>query len=109
MAEYEDDTIGLDERGLTIKSYMWPGRSKFIAYENIRSAQLIELRPGGGRWRLVGISPGRLRTFFHWDRNRAGKSSGINLDVGRWLRRAITPERPEEVLPILSGKIGAAR
>jgi hypothetical protein len=109
VAEYEDDTIVLDELGLTIKNYMWPGRSKFLAYERIRSAQPIELRIGTGRWRLVGISPGRLRTFFHWDRNRAGKSSGINLDVGRWLHRAITPDRPEEVMEILSKKIDATR
>ena len=43
---YDDDTVCLDDHGITIKNYFYPGHRRFIAYETIRSAALIEL----GRW-----------------------------------------------------------
>lgn len=101
MTRYEDTTVVLDDAGVTIKNYGRPGSTRTIDYSDIRRAELIDLGFGTGRYRLVGISPGRLRTFFHWDLERAHKPVAISLDTGRWLRRAITPDDPERVLAIL--------
>ena len=105
MKLYEDAVVAVDEAGLTIKSNGRPGKERFVAFADIRDANLIDLRLGTGRYRLVGISPGRLRTFFHWDPNRHHKSHGISLDTGGWLRRAITPDEPQTVLEIVHGAI----
>ena len=105
MGLYEDATVLVDERGITVKNNGRPGKSRMIEYGEIREAQLIDLRFGTGKYRLVGISPGRPRTFFHWDRDRTHKPVGISLDTGRWLRRAITPEDPGTVIELIEERI----
>ena len=58
-----------------------------------------------GRHRLVGISFGRPRNWFHWDRNRNRKSTAISLDVGGWIRPTIVPDDPEAVEEILRAQV----
>lgn len=93
-----DNDIGLDDDGITIKNYFYPGHHRFIAYNTIQSAALIELGPLSGRHRLVGIGFRRPRHFFHWDRQRSTKTHAIELDSGRRMRTVITPTDPESVL-----------
>jgi hypothetical protein len=101
MTRYEDDVVRVDEGGVTIKHSTVPGRTRTIGFDDIRDAQLIDLKAGTGRYRLVGISPGRPRTFFYWDRNRRSKGQAVVLDTGRWLKRAITPHDPDAVLRLI--------
>ena len=104
----DDDAVSLDEHGITIKNYLYPGHRRFIAYETIRSAALIELGPWSGRHRLVGIGFRRPRHFFHWDRNRSTKTSAIELDTGRRIWTVITPTDPEAVLKAVEQQMTAA-
>jgi hypothetical protein len=98
MTTYDDDDICLDDHGITIKNYLYPGHRRFIAYETIRSAALIELGPLSGRHRLVGVGFRRPRHFFHWDRRRSTKTAAIELDTGRAIRTVITQIDPGPVL-----------
>ncbi len=83
-----------------------PGRPKTIAYTEIQSVEMIDLALFTGSYRLVGISLGRPTTYFHWDRNRRGKTHGLRLDLGRRLKVAITPDDPERVLALLKSRTG---
>jgi hypothetical protein len=102
---YNDDDVCLDDQGITIKNYFYPGHHRFIAYETVRSAALIELGRWSGRHRLVGIGFRRPRHFFHWDRNRSTKTHGIEIDTGRKTRTAITPTDPEPVLAAIEQRM----
>lgn len=102
MQSYDDDAVTLDEIGITVKNYYLPGRPRLIRYDDIVAVELISLGFGNGRRQLVGVGPLRPRTFFHWDRKRSGTARALSLDLGRWLRVAITPEEPEEVFAIVS-------
>ncbi|MFT7598943.1 MAG: hypothetical protein ACI8TP_001868 [Acidimicrobiales bacterium] len=101
MATYDDDVVTLDDTGITIKNYTLPGRPRHIRYNDIVHAEVIPLSFVAGRHQLVGIGPFRPRHFFHWDRKRSAKSHGLSLDLGRWLRLAISPDDPDQVLAIL--------
>lgn len=105
MATYDDDVVTLDDTGLTVKNYFLPGRSRRIRYDDIIHAELIQLGFGTGRHQLVGIGPLRPRLFFHWDRKRSAKSEGLSLDLGHWLRLAITPDDPDHVLTVLAAQL----
>lgn len=107
MTAYEDDVVTLDDSGLTIRHHHRPGRSRFIPYTAIVRAEPIELRFGTGRFRLVGVSPGRPRHFFHWERGRSAKRQGVSIDTGGWWRQAITPDRPDDVLDLIRDRIAA--
>jgi hypothetical protein len=98
MNHYEDAVIRLDESGVTVKSRARPERPRHIPYTQIIAAETVELKIGTGRFRLIGISPGRPRDWFHWDRSRSDKTTGIRLDLGRFFRIVITPDDPQAVL-----------
>jgi len=105
MGQYEDDAILLDDDSLTIKSYRRPGDAKQIEFGSIQSFEVFEMGFWTGRHRLVGISFGRPRNWFHWDRNRNRKSTAISLDVGGWIRPTIVPDDPEAVEEILRAQV----
>lgn len=101
MATYDDEVVTLDDIGITVKNYYLPGRPRRIRYDDVVGVESIQLGFGTGRHQLVGIGPLRPRTFFHWDRKRSAESRALSLDLGRWLRVAITPDEPDEVLAII--------
>jgi len=101
MARYEDEATTLDEEGLTITSYRWPGDAKRIAYSSIRAFEVFEMGLWSGRLRLVGISFGRPRTWFPWGRSKTNRSTAISLDVGKWVRPTIVPDDPDTVELVL--------
>jgi len=105
MTRYEDSVVVVDETGVTIKNGRRPGAATRIPFAEIRRARLMDLRVGTGRYRLVGISPGRPFHFFHWDRHRATKRLAVSLDTGRWIKRAITPDDAPAVLEIIESSI----
>lgn len=98
MTRYDDDVVSLDDTGITIKNYFLPGRPRHIRYADIVEADLIPLAFATGRHQRVGIGLFRPRLFFHWDRKRSTKSEAVSLDIGKWLRVAITPDNPHQVL-----------
>lgn len=102
MTRYEDETILLDDDGLTIKSYLRPGHAKRIEYGSIKNFEVFEMGFWTGRHRLVGIGFGRPRSWFAWDRDRGRKHTAISLDAGGWIRPTIVPEDPAAVEAILA-------
>lgn len=104
MATYDDDVVTLDDTGITIKNYYFPDRPRQIRYNKIIHSELITLGFGTGRHQLVGLGPLRPRLFFHWDRKRSTKSRGLSLDLGHWLRLAITPDEPDQVLALIGSR-----
>ena len=107
MTHYEDKTILLDDEAVTIKSYRKPADTKRIEYRSIKGFEVFQMGFWTGRHRLVGMSFGRPRSWFHWDRDRGDKSTGISLDVGGWIRPTIVPDDPEAVAEILNRTVGA--
>ena len=75
MTPYEDEAILLDKDGVTIKNYRRPGDTKRIAYGSIQSFEAFEMGLWTGRYRLVGMSLGRPRNWFHWDRQPGAPST----------------------------------
>ena len=104
MNTYDDDVMTLDDAGITIKNYNFPDRPRHIHYRDISHAELISLSFGTGKHQLVGIGPLRPRHFFHWDRKRKTKSHAVSLDLGHWLRVAITPDDAERVFALIRSK-----
>ncbi len=105
MTHYEDEVVVLDEYGVIIKSYRRPGDVKRIEYSSIRGIDVFEMGFWSGRFRLVGISFGRPRAWFHWDNKRRGKGTAISLDVGKWIHPTIVPEDPNAAEEILRGAV----
>ncbi len=105
MARYEDEAIALDDDAVTIKSYRRPGDAKHIEYASIRNIEVFEMGFWTGRHRVVGMSLGRPRNWFHWDRDRGNKRTAISLDVGGWTRPTIVPDDPKAVEEILRGAV----
>lgn len=101
MTRYEDDVILLGEDDLTIKSYLWGGNARRIAYRSVRGIEVFEMGLWTGRFRMVGISIGRPRNWIPFGRSRTNKRTAISLDVGRLLRPTIVPDDPEAVDGIL--------
>jgi hypothetical protein len=101
MADYEDDSIVVDEQGIRIKSYRRPGDSKFVPFGDIGEYEVFEMGFWTGRHQLVGLSPGRPRNWFHWDRKRRDKTTAIGLEVGGWIRPTIVPDDATSVAELL--------
>jgi hypothetical protein len=102
-----DPTIDCDDDGLTINDYRKPGDVKRIEYRSIQGYEIFEMGFWTGRHRVVGISFGRPRNCFPWDRDRKEKSTAISLDVGGWIRPTLVPDDPAAVAEILNGKTSA--
>jgi hypothetical protein len=107
VARYEDEVILLDDDAVTIKTYRKPGDARRIEYGSIRNVESFEMGLWSGRYRLVGMSFGRPRNWFAWDKRRNDKRIAIGLDVGKWIRPTFVPEDPdtaEEVLREATGQ-----
>jgi hypothetical protein len=94
---YSDDQIEVSADLLKIRSRF---KTSEIPLADIRSARLIEL--GIERYRLVGIGPTRLRTWFVTNPNRRRRSHEIELDVGRLFRIGISAEDPQAALDAIT-------
>ena len=101
MNHYEDRSLLIDDDGITITSYFWPGHRRHIPFSSIVAVEEIPLETFSGRYRLVGFELRRLRDFFPWDTHRSATSRAIALDIGRRVRPVISPEDHEQVLKLI--------
>lgn len=100
---YDDGGVVLGERGITLRRYYFPfGTSKHIPYGRI---ERVWSRPMGwatGKGRVWGTShPG------YWlplDGGRPHKDTVFVVDLGRTVKPAFTPDDPERVVEILTGR-----
>ncbi len=98
---YQDNGMFLDEEGITITSYLYPGHRRHIPYASMSDYRLIELGPLAGRHRLVGLGLRRPRHFFHWDPARSTKTHSVALDTGRLIDPIISPDDLHRVVQLL--------
>lgn len=105
MSLYEDDTVCLDADGVAIKNYRRRGDTKRISYEAIHRVKTFEMGFWSGRHRLIGLSAGRPRNWFPWERDRRTKRLAVSLDVGRLILPTFTPDHPGTVVAMLDEMI----
>jgi len=106
MNLYQDRAMFLDDEGITITSYWYPGHQRYIPYASITDHRLIGIGALTGRHRLVGLGFRRPRHFFHWDRNRSTKTHSVALDTGQLIHPVISPEDPHQVSQLLDEHAG---
>ena len=106
MKLYDDDVVSLDDEGITIKHYTNRRRLRHIPYSAVEQLDRIDLRLWTGKYRLVGISPGRPFHFFPWDPHRASKTEALAIDLGRRMRIAISPDNTDAVQQLIEERIG---
>jgi hypothetical protein len=99
---YQDRSLLVDDDGITITSYFWPGHHRHIPFSSIVAVEEIPLGTFSGRYRLVGFELRRLRDFFPWDSHRSATSRAFALDVGGRVRPVISPEDHEQVLELIT-------
>lgn len=100
---YEDRNVTCDETGLTIHHYYFPlGGEKRVPYTEIRKVEERAMGPLTGQWRIWGM--GMPPYWFHLDGRRPQKTRCIALDVGGFVRPAVTPDDVDAVLAILRDK-----
>ena len=109
MTRYEDDSVLLDDEGVTIKNYRKRHDDKRISYRTIQDFELFEMGFWSGRHRLIGLSFGRPRNWFPWERNRRDKRIAVSLDVGKLILPTVTPDDPDAVAAILSEQVTSPR
>ena len=98
---YDDGGIACDDTALVIRRY-YPWGAKMIPYTAVRSVRRLPL--GIRKWRIWGSGD-----FVHWwnfDRARPNKEMALELDVGKRVRPAITPDSWEAVEAILLARSG---
>lgn len=104
---YEDRTVRLDDRGVTIRHFYFPFVSRFLPYEKIEYVQNAALPDIGGRWRIWGTGD-----FSHWyslDLLRPRKHTAIVLEIWGYGTPAFTPRDPDTVASIISAGLTRTR
>lgn len=99
---YEDKYLVCDDDAITIKDYFFPIGSKRIAYKDIRSVSEMDLGLFSGRLRFWGMDLAPY--WYHLDWSRAKKRRAIVLDLGEFIKPALTPEQHDMVLAVLKEK-----
>lgn len=93
-AHYEDGSVLVDEKGVTLRGYYFPGgRARTIAFADIVSVDVQPLTWFNGRGRLWGSA--RLTRWLPLDLGRVRRSELVVLDVGGRVRPAFTPRDVE--------------
>ena len=100
---YQDDVVRMDDDGIVIRRYYWPGIPKRVAYADIANFTPRALKAWQGQYRVHGLDV-RGRWYSH-DRHRGEKEMAIDLDIGRPIRPVLTPLDPDAVVEILSQKV----
>ena len=97
---YEDDTLRLDEQGLTLKSFTLSGRAKHLAWNDIRAFRVRPLTLWSGKYRLAGM--GLAPVWFGADLARPVKEKLIEIDFGSLLRAGVTPVDADAVAELIA-------
>ena len=101
---YEDGTVKIDDRGVTVKRYYFPTfRSKFVSFAEIRSVSTGVMSAIGGRWRLWGTSD--FEYWFNLDTKRPRKDIAVTIDTGDRISAALTPDDPDRVVEIVRSRV----
>ncbi len=100
---FREDGIVCDETSIKISRY-YPMASKRIRYSSIKGVQRITLSATRGRARLWGTM--NLRYWANLDMKRTRKSTGLVLDLGKFVKPYITPDDTDALESLLREKAG---
>jgi hypothetical protein len=100
---YDDGRVACDDTALIIRRY-YPWGAKRVPYASIRSFRRRQLGPVRGKWRIWGS--GDLKHWWNFDWGRRHKTSGLEIDLGRWIIPTITPDDVDAVERVLGEKSG---
>lgn len=99
---YDDGRVACDDDAITLRWY-YPWGSRRIPYRSIRSVKTVALSPVRGKWRLWGS--GDLVHWYNLDARRPGKTTAIEIDLGRHILPMVTPDDPDAVGRILADHV----
>lgn len=99
MAEYQDRWITCTETEIQVRAYYFPWGTKRTRYEQIHSAQLVEMGTLTGRARIWGTN--NPRYWASLDPKRPGKKAALVLDLGRRIHPFLTPDDVAAVETVL--------
>jgi hypothetical protein len=99
MTEYRDRWIECTENEIRIRGYYFPWGTKHIPYRSIRSVRRVQLSAISGKGRIWGTA--NPRYWASLDPRRPLKSSGLILDLGRFVRPFVTPDDCDAVEAII--------
>lgn len=106
---YDDGNVRVDESGITLRRYYFPGGSKRIPFERIERLERRNVSPPGSGWlaalgtRIWGT--GDFRHWFNLDARRGSKSGVLILDVGRRIRPCATPSDPDAAEQLIRARL----
>ena len=104
---YEDKYVRCDDEALTIKWYYFPFGKKRIPYADIQRVDDMAMGMLTGKMRIWGMGPAPL--WFHLDMERPGKDRYILIDLGKFMKIALTPDDHATVLALLRERTSQSR
>lgn len=93
---YDDGRVACTDDAVLIRGYYFPFGEKRVPYASIQRVTSRPMRALLDKWRIWGSSD--LRHWYNYDPERPSKNTVLVLTLGRGVRPAITPERPDEVV-----------
>jgi hypothetical protein len=103
-ALYEDGTLLVEDRGLTIRRYYFPWAGpKRISYRDVRQVAVRPMNWLTGKGRLWGTADPRY--WLPLDINRPGKRTLLCFDLGRGVKPCVSPDDPIRVIDLLQGRV----
>jgi hypothetical protein len=101
---YSDDSMLIDESGITIHRYYFPLASgKRISYSEIRRVDVEQMNWVNGKGRVWGTADPRGWLPLDWRRHR--KEKLLVFDLGRRVRPAVSPDDPRRVMSVLRDRL----
>ena len=99
MSEYRDRWIECDDLSVRVRAYYFPWGTKTIPYTSVRSLERFTMTALRGKGRIWGS--GDFRHWANLDPQRARKSVGFFVDVGRRVTPFLTPDDPDAFESVL--------
>ena len=101
---YRDDSLTLDEEGITIRRYYFPlGTAKRIRYSDIRGTQVETMTWLNGKARWWGTAD--PRGWLPLDLRRHRKDTLLVFDVDQRVKPGVSPDDPDRVIELLQTRV----
>ena len=101
---YEDSTLSLHDRGITIRGYYFPlAAAKRIPYNDVRQVEIRTMNWLTGKGRLWGTA--NPRYWLALDMRRLAKHTLLCFDLGRRVKPCVSPDDPDRVIELLRGRV----
>ena len=101
---YEDNTVLVDDTGITINRYAITGRKKRIRFDEIRSVTVYDMGVVE-RTRLIGAGLRRMRNWYNWDRSRRAKTKAAAINTGGLFHPTVTPDDADAFIAAISDHV----